>query len=601
MNILNNSYTSTNNDIHGKDINITNSNSNYPDTLMNPNVVTNSITQVSTITIEEIPVEFPRIPYPCQIQYMKGIIEALNKSNNALLESPTGTGKTLCLLCATLAWQQHMKSKGSNLSYSSEPSTTNIHPNIMPKTAAYTIVYATRTHSQLAQVVRELRSTTYRPRMTVLGSRDQLCIHEKVSKLKNTLMNHACNSLNTKRKCMYKNNLESYMDSNASLDNTSSLDIEDMVKLGKQRSICPYFHSREFSASSEIVFVPYNYLLDTSIRKTLKLNWDKCIIIFDEAHNLERVAADAASFTFRSTDLALCIQEMQKVAVLVKEAEALVRNQPANNNQSSETSNRLMVTVNSNQKGNTNSTDNSNTSSGGLSSGVSKPRLAIVAQVINAMFGLENRLDSLDMMSSIGSSQSVSSSFKTQQPMRSSTIPGLIYPGDWLVQLLKSSGFRSEYIEEMRKCGNILLEEAQDAKYGSSDTTAVAAALPLIEPKLVMFTQAIERVFRSDIGNYTSDYKVYINEDNGIKPPGTLGNQPQHTYLKQIPMKSTIKSNKVVNFWCFSTGVAMNELKKIGVKSILLTSGNRNIVILRYYYYLYMIEYYYIGVMLVLY
>lgn len=40
---------------------------------------------------------------------------SLLQGTNALLESPTGTGKTLCLLCATLAWRSSGRHKANPL------------------------------------------------------------------------------------------------------------------------------------------------------------------------------------------------------------------------------------------------------------------------------------------------------------------------------------------------------------------------------------------------------------------------------------------------------------------------------------------------------
>ena len=80
--------------------------------------------------------------------------------------------------------------------------------------------------------------------------------------------------------------------------NAEPLDIEDLVTLGRSSGPCPYLLSKEMGSTAEIVFMPYNYLIDAKNRMGLgRICWENSILIFDEAHNLE-VSAPFSHWTF---------------------------------------------------------------------------------------------------------------------------------------------------------------------------------------------------------------------------------------------------------------------------------------------------------------
>ena len=156
-------------------------------------------------------VQFPFDPYDCQLAFMDAAIHALQRGENALLESPTGTGKTLCLLCSALAWQENEKRRGGNGAPAAAaaaaardgyyvPSAIDRERGVTAQSVAAgltgnggngngsgnpfarrvpTIFYASRTHSQLSQVVKEVRASAYARTTHVaeLGSRQPLCVH----------------------------------------------------------------------------------------------------------------------------------------------------------------------------------------------------------------------------------------------------------------------------------------------------------------------------------------------------------------------------------------------------------------------------------------
>jgi len=90
----------------------------------------------------------------------------------------TLSGKSAAILCAALAWQRHfVKSSWGTKTGSATDASGKLIGDAEDEQPFPRIIYCSRTHSQVEQMVASLKKTPYRPRMTVLGSRDRLCIH----------------------------------------------------------------------------------------------------------------------------------------------------------------------------------------------------------------------------------------------------------------------------------------------------------------------------------------------------------------------------------------------------------------------------------------
>jgi regulator of telomere elongation helicase 1 len=133
---------------------------------------------MTILNLNGIEVNFPFEPYECQQNYMKAVIDCLIQKKNGILESPTGTGKTLCLLCSSISWLLAAKADMQYNVYKQELASNDVDVKMDLKfvnksgvssvdqnglRAAYPkIIYASRTHSQLTQVVRELKMSHYK-------------------------------------------------------------------------------------------------------------------------------------------------------------------------------------------------------------------------------------------------------------------------------------------------------------------------------------------------------------------------------------------------------------------------------------------------------
>ena len=90
-------------------------------------------------------------------------------------------------------------------------------------------------------------------------------------------------------------------------------DIEDLHKQAERHKFCPYYAQKDRVSSADLVFMPYNYLIDEKIRENFEINFENTILIFDEGHNISQCSEDVASFEVKSKHLDQCLTELHSL------------------------------------------------------------------------------------------------------------------------------------------------------------------------------------------------------------------------------------------------------------------------------------------------
>ncbi|XP_010212249.1 PREDICTED: regulator of telomere elongation helicase 1 isoform X2 [Tinamus guttatus] len=477
------------------------------------------------ITLNGVPVDFPFQPYKCQETYMAKVLECLQKKVNGILESPTGTGKTLCLLCSTLAWREHFKDTISARKIAQRMNGVELFPDRPMSSwgnaaedadipAYYTdvpkIIYASRTHSQLTQVINELKNTVYRPKVCVLGSREQLCINPEVKRQEsNHVQIYMCRMKVMARACHFYNNVEEKSTEKELID--SIMDIEDLVKNGNKHRACPYYLSRSLKQQADIIFMPYNYLLDSKSRRAHNLDLKGTVVILDEAHNVEKLCEESSSFDLTPYDLASAVDAIN--VVLEEQAKVVQQNE-------------------------INAEFNMEMANSGLNM-----ELEDIAKIKKILLQLENAIDAVEL------------------PINDN---GVTKEGSYIFEL-----FAEAQITFQTKSS--VLESLEQILQFLSGRTGIF----INTAGLHKLSDIIQTVFNIDppegVTGFTPAraiskyYKVHIHLDNS--------NQKKKQRTDLWNSSAVKKQGKTLSYWCFSPGYSMHELVRQGVRTIILTSG----------------------------
>ncbi|MDD1769400.1 MAG: DEAD/DEAH box helicase, partial [Methanomassiliicoccales archaeon] len=245
---------------------------------------------------------FPYSPRPNQRKIVELVSGTVKNQRHLILESGTGTGKTVCVLVGCL--QEALKDGRK-------------------------VVYLTRTNSQQRQVIEELRSISAKHTVFGIGiqGRQSTCpLIRRDPDLKGGNPEELSKLCGEKKRrtvagqdggCrFYQETISTGFDEIEAHCRKELPTVEEFVKYCDGRGVCPYELTKELAHLADVVTAPYAYFFVPFIRNSL-LDWlavplEGAVVVVDEAHNLPEYARETKTFDLSSRLLGLVEKEVDE-------------------------------------------------------------------------------------------------------------------------------------------------------------------------------------------------------------------------------------------------------------------------------------------------
>ncbi|MDD1771423.1 MAG: ATP-dependent DNA helicase [Methanomassiliicoccales archaeon] len=245
---------------------------------------------------------FPYPPRPNQVEFVRSVERTMLDQKHLVLESGTGSGKTVCALSGAL---QAALARGKK------------------------VIYLTRTNSQEKQVILELRKINEKAPVfgVALQGRQGTCpLVRRDKELSAGTPEELSRVCRDKRRrvledrpggCRFFKGLQD-MDMAQVLDHCRRTlpTAEELIDYCDSLNICPHEVMKELAHDARVVAAPYAYFFMPFIRNSL-LDWMECpmgdaLLIVDEAHNLPDYTREIESFQLSRYILDMVAKEVEE-------------------------------------------------------------------------------------------------------------------------------------------------------------------------------------------------------------------------------------------------------------------------------------------------